>query len=162
MVTAWVGDVGKWWWTAVVVIFLGIWALVHFVTEFRKHLGWVVCAFLIVLLGASIAAYAKERRRRLTGSAQVHQPPGGGLPHLAPVEYQVTALRQLIAELSETLDEFGFMNLNAAFKNVPRTGTKGLYEPMSIGTCDAGLKRLVELGELVPVGQKKWRIVKAQ
>jgi hypothetical protein len=44
-------------------------------------------------------------------------PPGGGIPHIAPVGYQLYALRQVIHKLSETMTSFDYGNLEAVLLN---------------------------------------------
>lgn len=84
-------------------------------------------------------------------------PPGGGIPHVAPVDYQVSALRQVIAKLGETVSEFGYSSLKAVLQNHQRTGTDPVYEPLHPITCQEGLARLVELGE-IEGSPWSWRI----
>jgi hypothetical protein len=81
-----------------------------------------------------------------------HVPPGGGLPMVAPVEYQVRALRQVIARIAETTDGFGRAVLDDVLRNLPRTGTDPIYEPLMAGTCQEGMAWLVEHGELADLG----------
>jgi hypothetical protein len=76
---------------------------------------------------------------------------------MAPVDYQVKALRQVIAKLSETLGEFGYSSLDAVLQNLQRTGTDPVYEPLHAITCQEGLAKLVELGE-IEGSPWSWRI----
>ncbi len=94
---------------------------------------------------------------------QVHEPPGGGVPFVSPVHYQVRAIRQVVSAIEPSTRTFGHLELEAAFKNVQRRGTIPVYEPLRGVLVDEGLERLVELGELERVdlshGQT-WRIVR--
>jgi hypothetical protein len=87
-----------------------------------------------------------------------HQPPGGGIPLHAPVEYQVAALRQVIPRVSEVIPVFSYWEVEETLKNLPRRGTDPAFEPLR--SIDEGLERLVELGELEKVEPGGWRIVK--
>jgi hypothetical protein len=76
------------------------------------------------------------------------------------VAYQVSALRQVIPRLSETMVEFDLFTLRQVMKNLPRTGTDPIYEPLDATGCSQGLQSLVALGVLTserPSGP--WRIV---
>jgi hypothetical protein len=79
--------------------------------------------------------------------------PGGGTPHVPPVGYQVTALRQIIAKISETMTEFTFPSLRAVLLNYPRTGTDPVYDPLGPSSCTEGLARLTGLGEIEQLGE---------
>lgn len=154
---------GKWWWAVVVGLVLGGVALVQVIKQLHRYLPWVLVAALGVALVGSFLAYHRERQRRTAAqaAAQVREvpPPGGGIPHVAPVDYQVRALRQIIAKLSETLSEFDYSSLDAVLKNYQRSGTDPVYEPLHAAACQPGLAQLVELGELE--GQPwRWKIIR--
>jgi hypothetical protein len=139
--------------------------LVGVITLFGHHrLTWLVITGLAVLAAVFALIAYDEHRRRLNAETRLHQPPGGGLPLLAPVEYQVTALRQVIARVTETRDEIDLGTIAEVLKNLPRTGTDTIYEPLGWGGCGPGLAHLVELGELEPIGPgdhaHAWRILK--
>jgi hypothetical protein len=159
----WLRAVGKWWWAAVVGLALGGVALAQAVEQLHLYLPWVLVVALAVALVGSFFAYHGERQRRITAqtAAPVREvaPPGGAAPHVAPVDYQVRALRQIIAKLSETLTEFDYTSLDAVLMNHQRTGTDAVYEPLHPMACQAGLARLVELGELEGAPWR-WKIIK--
>jgi hypothetical protein len=157
---AWLGK------TAVRQCFAVIGALmtiVGVITLFGHHrLTWLVITGLAVLLAVFALIAYDEHRRRVQVEARSHQPPGDGLPLVPPVDYQVTALRQLVARVGETQQNFDLGMVGEVLKNLPRTNTDPIYEPMGFWSCASGLKRLVELGELEPLGDPPhaWRIVK--
>lgn len=146
----WAREVGGWWWTAVVGVTLGGVALLGFVQQLHQYLLWVLVAALVIALAASFLAYHRERQKCVATPAARAEipPPGGGVPHVAPVEYQVNALRQVIAKLAGTLTEFDYLSLDAVLKNHPRTGTDPLYEPLHASACEMGLARLAQLGDI--------------
>lgn len=115
---------------------------------------------LAVALAGSFVAYHRERQRRLSLENQPREvpPPGGGVPAVPPIEYQVNALRQVISKLAETLTEFDYTSLDAVLKNHQRTGTDPVYEPLHPPSCQAGLARLVELRE-IEGAPWQWKIV---
>jgi hypothetical protein len=138
---------------------LGGLSLVAAFRQLHRDLPWVMA----VALAGSFVAYYRERQRRLSSANQPREvpPPGGGVPHLAPVKYQVNALRQVITKLAETLTEFDYTSLNAVLKNYQRTGTDSVYEPLHPSSCDAGLAQLVELGE-IEGSPWRWKIAKGR
>jgi hypothetical protein len=125
--TAWLRDVGNWWWAVVVGLVLGGVALVQTIKQLHRYLAWVLVAALGVALVDSFLAYHRERQRRIAAqtSPQVREvpPPGGGIPYVAPVDYQVRALRQIIAKLSDIVTDFDYTGLDAILKNYQRSGT---------------------------------------
>jgi hypothetical protein len=156
----WAREVGKWWWGLVVGVVLGCVALVAFIDQFHRYWYWLVIVGVTIALAGSVRAY--HRLRLATYAALLPRreipPPGGGTPHVAPVEYQVNALRQIIAKLSQTMTDFGVQNLDNMLKNHQRTGTDGVYEPLHFIACEDGLARLAELGEITKIGNWRWRI----
>jgi hypothetical protein len=127
-----------------------------------EHIAWAWLAIgALLLLVISLAWTASdEHRRRITAENRPHQPPGGGIPLYAPVDYQVNALRQVVPRVAETINPFGYMEVEETLKNMPRQGVDHVYEPLR--SVDEGLDRLVELGELELVGNGgRWKFVKA-
>ncbi len=154
---SWLGGTVQRWFALVSVVATVVGVATFAVTE---HLKWAWLAIAgLLLLAASLAWTAHdEHRKRIAADEATHRPPGGGIPLLSPVEYQVNALRHVIPRLSEVMDRFGYMELDAVMKNLPRRGVDPVYEPLR--TWEEGLARLVELGELERVNQGSWRIVK--
>lgn len=99
---------------------------------------------------------------RLPGVRMVHEPPGGGIPIVPPLRYQVIQLRQAIAKLAETgaFDMFTEWELHQIMLNHPRTGTDPVYEPLHAGSCRSGLMALVQLGELEEVSPMHYRVAR--
>jgi len=125
-----------------------------------EHLPWAWLALAgMLLLAASFAWTASdEYKKRLAAERTTHQPPGGGVPLSAPVEYQANALRQIIVRMAESMDQFGRYELDQTLRNLPRRGVDPAYEPLR--EYDGGLARLVELGELEALHANAWRIIK--
>jgi len=119
-----------------------------------EHLTWAWLAIGGLAVFATGAAWTAndEHDKRVALEAMQHQPPGGGLPLVAPVDYQVIALRQVIARISETTQDFGRAALDDVLQNLPRTGTDQIYEPLMAGTCQEGMLWLVDHGELADLG----------
>jgi hypothetical protein len=157
---SWLRDVGKWWWAVVVGLALGGVSLVATIRQLHRDLLCAVVAVLTVALAGSFVAYNRERQRRLSLEKQPREvaPPGGGVPAVPPIEYQVNALRQVIGKLAETLTEFDYTSLDAVLKNYQRTGTDPVYEPLRPFSCQAGLAQLVELRE-IEGSPWRWKIV---
>jgi hypothetical protein len=156
----WTRAVSKWWWGAISVLLTGE-ALVLFIGQSRHFILWVMIAALEIALMGSFVAYRNLRSRTalLAATSAAHLPPGGGAPAIPPVDYQVAALRQIVAKISETMTEVGFSTLQAVLLNHPRSGTDPVYEPLSPFSCRDGLDRLTELGELKQVDDWRWIIV---
>ncbi len=117
--------------------------------------GWMIIPLTVFVVGIGLLFIPV--RRSPPPRAEV-PPPGGAVPHRAPVEYQVNALRQIIAKISETMTEFDFTSLDAMLKNHPRTGTDPVYEPLHAINCQEGLARLTELREIEGSGWR-WKII---
>ena len=134
----WTQAVSKWWWAAISVLLTGE-ALALFVGQFRHFILWIVIAALEIALMGSFVAYRNLRLRMTSLSATPvpHIPPGGGAPAVPPVDYQVAALRQIVAKISETMTEVTFSSLQAMLLNHPRTGTDPVYEPLGPFSCQA-------------------------
>jgi hypothetical protein len=156
----WTQAVSKGWWAALGVLLTGE-ALALFIVQFQHFILWIFIAALDIALGASFVAYRKLKLTTSPASTAVqHIPPGGGAPAIPPVEYQVTALRQIVAKIAETTPEVTFSSLRAVLLNHPRTGTDPVYEPLGPFSCQAGLERLAKLGELEKVADWRWKIVR--
>ncbi len=158
--TEWTRAVSRWWWAALSVLLTGE-ALALFVGQFRHFILWIVIVALEIALMGSFVAYRNLRLRTTSLAAPPvpHIPPGGGAPAVPPVDYQVAALRQIVAKMSETMIEVTFSSLQAMLLNHPRTGTDPVYEPLGPFSCQTGLDRLMELGELEKVDEWRWKIV---
>ena len=78
-----------------------------------------------------------------------------------PLQYQVTALREVVARVAETTGQLDMFTLIDGLKKLPRTGTDPTYEPLTAGACREGLEQLVEHGELQVISSYSWRIVKS-
>ena len=108
---------------------------------------WHALPRLIVLLvGLALLAFALfHGRSQRTGEVL---PPGGGIPLVPPIDYQVNVLRQVIARTSESTPQFDLITLQAVTKNLPRTGTDPIYEPLDPLSCEEGFQVLIDSGEL--------------
>jgi hypothetical protein len=147
-------------WIALVGLAFTLAGIGTLVSKAGRDWAWLVLVGLALLVVSLGWTARDEHKLRVGAEEATHQPPGGGVPMYAPVEYQVSALRQVIKRLSEGMDEFGFFELTETLKNLPRRGADPVYEPLSGLSCDEGLARLVELGELESLGSNSWRIVK--
>lgn len=85
---------------------------------------------------------------------------GGAIPLLPPVDYQVDQLRQAIAQISDSRDDFDHQVLGSVLTNTAATreGRNPIYEPMHELACEEGLKRLVESGEIAATGSWQYQI----
>jgi hypothetical protein len=71
-------------------------------------------------------------------------------PVVAPVDYQVHALRQALAFLqSQQRPEVDVRTLDSILQRLERDGVQLIYEPLSAADCEEGLARLVATGELI-------------
>jgi hypothetical protein len=159
----WVREVGKWWWALVVGVVLGGIGLVAFIDQFRRHWYWLAIVALVIALAGSVRAYHRLRLAACAAPSPLREvpPPGGGAPHVPPLDYQVNALRQIIAKLSETTTEFGYQDLDSMLKNLQRTGTDSVYEPLNFVACMESLAHLAKLGEITEIDNWRWRINQA-
>ncbi len=156
--TRWAQEVGKWWWAVVVGVILGGESLAVFIHQLHRYIPWVLVAALAIALTGSLLAYHRLRLAELSETAR-HTPPGGGTPLIPPIDYQVGALRQIITKISETMTEVSFSSLGAMLRNHPRTGTDPVYEPLHPSSCQDGLAKLTELGELEQLDLWHWKII---
>lgn len=78
-----------------------------------------------------------------------------GIPRIAPIEYQVKQLRQVIPWFHG--EPFGPHDLYHAMPKVTRTGQIPLYEPMTGLLDDEAFERLVASKELEVVKPDVWR-----
>ena len=85
-------------------------------------------------------------------------PAGGGIPLEAPIEYQVRALRQIVAKIGERYEEFDHLMLQAVMQNHPRKRMDPVYEPLHAATVFDGVAELVRRGELIDLGHWHWRL----
>lgn len=71
-------------------------------------------------------------------------------PIVAPVDYQVHALRQAVAFLrAQGRTEIDVRVLDSVLKRLERDGVQLTYEPLDARDCQDGLDRLVETGDLI-------------
>jgi hypothetical protein len=151
MADHWLAKAGRRWFGLVVGIVSAA-GVVGFATTARLYWAWLAIAAL-ALLALSFALTAREEHnRRVAGEAHPHQPPGGGDPIISPVDYQVAALRQVLARISETTLSLDWRTLDGVLQNLPRSGADPLYEPLRVSRCAEGIAQLVALGELVELG----------
>jgi hypothetical protein len=88
-------------------------------------------------------------------------PPGGGIPYVPPVEYQVAALRQVIAKMTTIgVTQLGLWELEEFMKNFHRSGTDPVLEPLHGVSCQEGLARLVTEGLLSLDEKGNWAIAR--
>jgi hypothetical protein len=159
-------------WFGLIVLALGVAAgiavpLVFHVTPWVTAVILLAAVVVVLLEGSYLEWKDIDSRRRAaelaldatTASRPEVAPPGGAPPHAATTDYQINALRQIIAKMSETMTEFRFQNLQAMLQNYQRTGTDPVYEPLTPFTCEDGLTRLAELDEIEKVGPWHWRII---
>ena len=158
--TQWAQEVSKWWWAVVVGVILGGESLSVFIHQLHRYILWILVAALAIALTGSLLAYHRLRLVELSETAR-HTPPGGGVPHIPPVDYQVTALRQIIAKINETMTEVTYSSLQAMLLNHPRIGTDPVYEPLHPFSCEAGLSRLTEQRQIEKLGHWRWKIITA-
>ncbi len=69
-------------------------------------------------------------------------------------------LRQVLKEIAATGSEVDYSTLDSVLRNMSRSGTNPIYEPLHPFTCQEGLAHLVKRGDLVPTGNWRWRIKK--
>jgi hypothetical protein len=147
-------------WIALVGLGLTVLGVVQLALQAGRNWAWLAIggmALLVISLGWTVR---DEHQRRVAAEDAPHRPPGDGVPLRSPVGYQVAALHQAIPRLTDAgLDQFGLWELEDALKNLPRRGVDPVYEPLR--SCDEGLTRLVELGELEEVAPNgPWRILR--
>ncbi len=71
-------------------------------------------------------------------------------PVVAPLDYQLHALRQAVAFLqAQQRREVDVATLDSVLQRLERDGVELLYEPLSAADCEEGLRRLVATGELI-------------
>jgi hypothetical protein len=71
-------------------------------------------------------------------------------PVVAPVEYQLHALRQALAFLqAQQRRDVDVATLDSILQRLERDGVELVYEPLSAADCEEGLHRLVATGELI-------------
>jgi hypothetical protein len=76
-------------------------------------------------------------------------------PVLAPVEYQLRALRQVLAFLRTVDDrQIDMRSLDSALKRLERDGVQLPFEPLGAHDCQEGLRCLVAIGELIEVPER--------
>jgi hypothetical protein len=76
-------------------------------------------------------------------------------PVVAPLEYQVRALRQVVTFLRTINDtQIDVPSLDSGLKRVERDGVLLPFEPFGVHDCHDGLRHLVAIGELIEVPER--------
>ena len=71
-------------------------------------------------------------------------------PIVAPREYQLHALRQVLGFLrTQGFTEIDTVALDSLLKRLERDGVQLVYEPLGVDDCEGSLAHLIETGELV-------------
>jgi hypothetical protein len=151
---AWLGGTVRRWVSLVGLISTAA-GVVTFAANGHVRWAWLAIGGLALLVVSSAWTAHDEHRRRVALESTPHQPPGDGVPLHAPTEYQVKALRQVVPRVAETINPFGYWELEETLKNMPRHGVDPVYEPLR--SVDEGLERMVELGELEKT-ERGWRL----
>jgi hypothetical protein len=157
----------RWWWLVLGVVAAGLGLYTVFVAHVVGVRSWVW--FVLALVAFSIAqflAFHDVRRERndvlaapvdtkvsvyAVAASRGSVPP----PVIAPVEYQLHALRQVLAFLrTEGHDAVDVALIDSVLKRLERDGVKLSYEPLVTYECEDGLRQLVATGELIPVPQR--------
>jgi hypothetical protein len=143
--------------TAVTVI-----SVVLFAVTDREWAAWIAIGGLLAIIISMYLVLREEHAARIKAESERTEvrPPGHRVAFMAPVEYQVNALRQVIAKMTEAgMTEFEYFDLDLMVQKLPRTGTDEVYEPLRGPSCDAGLNQLIALGELQRTKRGGWRIM---
>jgi outer membrane murein-binding lipoprotein Lpp len=165
---SWLRDVGGRAWLALATVVAGV-GFIQLLTPLHKHLSWLTL-FVLALVGIvvlGVIAYkskldqiAKLRREVGTLNARIQDlesqpartevaPPGGATPFVPTVDYQVNALRQVIAKLGQMGHTvFDFPGIESVLTNYQRSDTDPVFEPLSAFSCAEGIGKLLELGEI--------------
>lgn len=141
-------------WTAMISAWTAWLTLVGVVPGHHHHWWWPSALALIPLLlfAAGLLLLVVPVKR------PAHQPPGGGIPLAAPLDYELDALRQVVAALRKTnTREFDFMTLREVLRKLPRKRINPLYEPLDYVMVSA-LNEMVRSGELERTAKGKWKI----
>jgi hypothetical protein len=172
----WVGDslweysrhvLSRWWWLVLGVVAAGLGLYTVFGSHILGVRSWLW--FLLALVAFSVAQFfafhdvRKERNDVLTApvnakvSVYAVAASRGSVPPpvVAPVEYQLHALRQVLAFLrAEGHQAVDVDLIDSVLKRLERDGVKLSYEPLVTYDCEDGLRQLVATGELIPVPQR--------
>ncbi len=144
-------QVGRRWFALVGALATAVSVVGFAVSEWRWW-AWIAIgglALLVISLAWTLRDTLGALKRAETSLATTpHRPPGGGTPLVPPVEYQVDALRHAVASISKSQLTFDIRELSEVMKNLPRTGTNPVYEPLGTVMCTGGIAMLVGLGEL--------------
>jgi hypothetical protein len=158
---------GRWWWLVLGVVAAGLGLYTVFVSHILGVRSWLW--FVLALVAFSVAQFfafhdvRKERNAVLTApvntrvSVYAVAASRGGVPPpvVAPVEYQLHALRQVLAFLrTEGHQAVDVDLIDSVLKRLERDGVKLSYEPLITYDCEDGLRQLVATGELIPVPQR--------
>jgi hypothetical protein len=77
-------------------------------------------------------------------------------PVVAPLEYQLRALRQALAFFRSIGEaQIDVQSLDSALKRVERDGVLLAFEPLGVHDCHDGLRHLVAIGELIEVPERR-------
>lgn len=157
----------RWWWLVLGVVATGLGLYTVFVSHVLGVRSWLW--FLLALAAFSVAQFfafhdvRKERNDVLTApvstkvSVYAVAASRGSVPPpvVAPVEYQLHALRQVLAFLrTEGHQTVDVDLIDSVLKRLERDGVKLSYEPLVTYDCEDALHRLVATGELIPVPQR--------
>jgi hypothetical protein len=157
----------RWWWLVLGVVATGLGLYTVFVSRILGVRSWLW--FVLALVAFSVAQFfafhdvREERNDMLTAPADTKVsvyavaasrgsvPP----PVVAPVEYQLHALRQVLAFLrTEGREAVDIDVIDSVLKRLERDGVKLSYEPLVTYDCEDGLCQLVATGELIPIPQR--------
>jgi hypothetical protein len=121
---------------------------------------WIAIGFVLWSVAQFLAFHAVRAQRndvlRVPASDRVSMyavaasrgavPP----PVVAPLDYQLHALRQALAFLqAQHRREVDVATLDSVLQRLERDGVELVYEPLSAADCEEGLRRLVATGELI-------------
>ena len=109
-----------------------------------------------------VGNYEKVDRIALPATGEKAAPeqlPKKGPSGPPPLDYQLTALRQVILRAGQTATRLDTVTLADMLNKLPRTDTDPTYEPLTVPACRQGLEELVAHGELEVLSGYSWRIV---
>ena len=129
--------------------------------------AWLAIAFLLSWAVAFAWTARVEHGARVVAENRAHEvmPPGHPVAWMAPLEYQEDAVRQCVAKMRESnTPQFALTDLDVMLAKLQRQRTDPVYEPLSGLSCEDGLAKLVERGELRSLREDPrygpWEIVK--
>jgi hypothetical protein len=149
-------------WLAIVGAVSAVASVIALALSSRLWLAWTAIggAFVVALSFYLVARDERAARIKAESERTEVRPPGLGVAFMSPVEYQVNALRQVIAKMTKAgMTEFEYFDLDVMIQKLSRTGTDPVYEPLRGPSCDKGLDQLIVLGELERTQRGGWRIM---